>query len=337
MIYPEFLKEKAIIGVTAPSDGTEGEPEIYRLNQAIKKVEEQGFKVLETANIRSSELGRSSSALERAKQFEELITNEDVKAIIHVSGGDFQIETLPYLNFDLIKENPKWIQGYSDPTNYLFTITTNLDIATIYSYNFKPFGMKDWHQSLYNNLEILKGNIIKQDSFDLYENDYREYVIGDENFNLNAPVKWDIVTGEKEVEFSGRIIGGCLDILLELIGTKYDNTKSFVEKYKDDGIIWYFDNFGVDCEHIVRCMLQLREAGWFNHVTGIVFGRSLNEESCYGVSFNDSVLTGLKDLNVPVITNADIGHKSPMLTIINGAVATIKCSDGKGSIEYELR
>lgn len=78
---------------------------------------------------------------------------------------------LSELDFNVIKDNPKWLQGYSDPTGLLFTITTNLDIATVYSDNFKTFGMEPWHKSLDNNLEILKGNIIEQTSFSKYEED----------------------------------------------------------------------------------------------------------------------------------------------------------------------
>ena len=70
-----------------------------------------------------------------------------------------KIKTRKWID-DIIRKNPKWLQGYSDPTGLLFTITTNLDIATIYGSNFCVFGMKNWHKSCLDNLEILKGNII---------------------------------------------------------------------------------------------------------------------------------------------------------------------------------
>ena len=47
------------------------------------------------------------------------------------------------------------------------------------------------------------------------------------------------------MDVTGRLIGGCIDVLKDIIGTKYDGTLDFIEKYKDDGIIWYFDNFAL--------------------------------------------------------------------------------------------
>lgn len=159
MIYPEFLKEKDTIGVTAPSDGITDEVKLKRLDNAIKNFEEKGFIIKETPNVRCSFKGRSSSSKERASELESLYEDKEVNAIITSGGGDFLLEMLSELDFNTIKDNPKWLQGYSDPTGLLFTITTNLDIATIYADNFKTFGMEPWHKSLENNLEILKGNI----------------------------------------------------------------------------------------------------------------------------------------------------------------------------------
>ena len=79
------------------------------------------------------------------------------------------MEMIPFLNYKIIKENPKWFQGYSDPTWLTYTITTNLDIATIYSNNYKAFGMKKLHKSILNNIDILKGKNITQTSFSKYE------------------------------------------------------------------------------------------------------------------------------------------------------------------------
>ena len=106
------------------------------------------------------------------------------------SGGDFLLEMLSYLDFSILKKNPKWIQGFSDPTGILYIITTNLDVATIYGNNFSSFGMNPWHQSLENNLEILKGNLLIQHSFNKYEAEYTTRKIGDEPYQLTKKVYW---------------------------------------------------------------------------------------------------------------------------------------------------
>jgi len=337
MIYPSFIREKDTIGISAPSDGVVDEVKIYRLDNAINNFKKLGFNILETSNVRSSIKGRSSSPLEQTRQLESLYTNNDVKAIISVGGGDFLLEMLSCLDLSVIKNNPKWIQGYSDPTGLLYTITTNLDIATIYADNFKSFGMKKWDKSLVNNLEILKGNLLVQNSFSKYESEGFDEVIGDEVYNLNKDVYWNIITNHKSVDISGRIIGGCIDVLSDLFGTKYDKTIDFIEKYKDDGIVWYFDNFGLSSEHLIRTLWKFKENGWFKYTKGIIFGRSMTLLSYNDISFEEAIIHSLGDLDVPIITNADIGHVPPRLTIINGALTNIKVKNGNGKIEFSLK
>lgn len=338
MIYPEFIKENDTIGVTAPSAGSETQLDIKRLEMAEKNLKKLNFKIEETKNCREdTKKGRSSSKIQRAKQLEELYKNKEVKAIIGLSGGEFLLEMLPFVNFKTILNDPKWIQGYSDMTGLLFPITTNLDTATIYSNNFKSFAMKNWHKSIKDNLEILKGNIIKQNSYDMYESERTDRIIGDEPYNLTKKVEWKNVNCKEKIDLEGRIIGGCLDIILCLIGTKYDNTKKFIEKYKKDGIIWFFDNCELSSEGIVRAMFQLKEAGYFKYTKAIIFGRNGNNRSYYGITFKEAVCETLNELKIPIIMDADIGHKPPQMTIINGAIAKIKSEDGRGSIEFKLK
>ena len=145
MPYPEVIKTNDTIGVTACSDGKPSELDKKRLDHAAENLQHAGVKVIETSNCRTSENGRSSSAQDRRKQLEDLLKNDQVKAIIMVSGGDFLCEVLPLLDFSMFLNHPKWVQGYSDPTGLLYTITTNCDLATIYGCNYGDFGMEVWH------------------------------------------------------------------------------------------------------------------------------------------------------------------------------------------------
>lgn len=337
MIYPKFIKEQGTIGVTAPSRGITNELDLKRLESAIKNLNEKGFNVIETENVRTDILGRSSSKEERAKQLESLFLDKKVDAIISASGGDFLMEMIPYLNYEVIKNNPKWFQGYSDPTWLTYTITTNLDIATIYSNNFKSFGMNPWHKSLEINLEMLKGDLINQKSFEKYELYKKNQETGLEDYNLTEKVKWKIITGEKEVAIKGRMIGGCLDVINEIYGTNYDKTQEFLEKYQNDGIIWYLENYSLTSEDLTRVLWKLNDKGYFKYTKGIIFGRSLNYQSFYNLSFEETIKSSLKDLKVPIITEADFGHLSPRMTIINGAIAEIRVKNDQGEISFILK
>ncbi len=337
MIYPDFIKKDDVIGVTAPSAGTECEMDEIRLKLAKANIEEKGYKVLETSNCYKNICGRSSGAETRGKEFNDVIGNEKIKAIILLAGGEFLVESLPYIDYELVKKYPKWIQGYSDPTGILYSVTTNLDIATIYGENFRNFAMEPMHDSLKNDLSILSGNNIVQESFDKYEDEWREYVTGKESFELVKPVKWINLKNKKTIDMSGRIIGGCIDILNYLFGTRFDGTLKFIEKYKDDGIIWYFDNCELSSEDIIRTMWKMKELGYFKYTKGIIWGRTGIEKSCKDISFQEAITQTLYDINVPIIIEADIGHKPPRMTIINGAIVNIHSEDGKGKVSFELR
>ncbi len=334
MIYPKFINKKSTIAVTAPSDGIVIPQEQKRLDKAKINLENKGYNVIETKNVRTSKNNRSTSPKERAKQLEELFKNKEVDLIISASGGDFIMEMIPYLNYNTIKENPKWFQGYSDPTWLTYTITTKLDIATLYSNNYKAFSMTKMHKSLTDNLDILQGKNIIQTNFNKYEKEKNKEK---EEYNLTEKVNWKILTKEKEVIIKGRLIGGCLDVLGDIFGTKYDNTKNFIEKYKKDGIIWYFENFSLSSENITRLLWKFKEHNYFKYTKGIIFGRCLMYTSIYNKTYEDTILESLKNLKVPIIIETDIGHLAPRITIINGALATIKSKNGKGSIEFELK
>lgn len=338
MIYPKWIKEQDTIGITAPSDGIIDTGKVKRLDYAIKNWNSLGFKVKETADVRTSEKGKSTAKENQARELESLYLDDEVNMIICAAGGDFLLEMLSEVNLDLIKKNPKWLQGYSDPTGLLFTITTNLDIATIYGNNFASFGMSPWHESLKNNVEILKGNKVKQTSFEQYESkEHAKYIKGDEEYLLDKKVKWESLEGKEELSFHGRLIGGCIDLLTELFGTRFDKTKEFIEKYKEDGIIWYFDNCELTSEGLIRTLWKFKDNGWFKNTKGIIFGRSATQSSYYDISFKEAIKHSLGDLNIPIIINADVGHVSPRMTFINGAIANITLKGNKGTVEFELK
>ena len=99
MIYPNSIDKNKLIGVTAASDGIIKKEKLFRLDSAINNLEKEGYRVIETENVRKSNFGRSTNAKERAKQLASLYLNEDVRCIYFPTGGDFLIEILFLINF----------------------------------------------------------------------------------------------------------------------------------------------------------------------------------------------------------------------------------------------
>lgn len=337
MIYPQFLKKGNTIGIAAPSDGNTKEKDFVRLDHGKQKLLEKGYSVIETAHVRTSDKGRSTDGRTRAAEVNELIDNSFVKWIVSAKGGDYLVEMLPYVDFNKIKRNPKWIQGYSDNTGLTFTVTTNCDVASIYGCNFNDFGMEPWHKAIDDNLAILEGKNVLQTSFDLFEDGYYDRVTGLEGYTLEQPVYWRNITTKGAITMSGRLLGGCFDVLLNLVGTPYDNTVNFIRQYNEDGIVWYLESFALTSEALTTGLWHLKEAGWFQHAKGFIFGRPAFFDSESYISYEEAVLSVLGELKVPIILDADIGHKAPQMTMINGAIATITSERGKGTMALELK
>ena len=338
MIYPKFLSKGDTIGVPAPSSGAYDEPHCNKYKNSKKKLEEIGYKVEWSKNIFVSDMCRSADGETRGKEFNEMIDNPEIDFIMCAAGGEFIDEMLPYVDFEKIVKNPKWVQGFSDPQGVLFPITTKYDIATLYGLNFGDYGTEPYTRDITDNLEIITGNIIKQKNHEMYENEHGETITGLEPFNFTDKGIWKNLNRDT-VDVTGRIIGGNLDVTLELCGTRFDGTKDFIERYKDDGIIWYFDNCELSKEDLIRAMWKLNEMGYFKYTKAIIFGRNGNDKGSYlGYTFE----TALKDTivakkDIPIVYDTDISHKGPCMTIINGAIAHVISENGTGSISFELR
>ena len=329
MLYPELLTpQHNKIGITAPSCGI-----IHKLDEyekSIEKFKEQGYEIVETDNVRTDG-DVSSSSKERADQLMDLVKDKSVNFIMCATGGDFLTDMLPYVDFDFLKNNPKWMMGASDPTNLLYINTTRNDIASLCGHNAGSFGASILHESQKNVFEFIKGNIVDQHSYDLYEDKNNDRI--DDNYNLTEKVRW--YSNKDKVDITGRIIGGCIDCLRYLPGTKYDFTQKFVEKYKNDGIIFYFDIFSMSSEDFYLTLFQLREAGWFKYLKGVIVGRVLFSSGFTSMTYYKALSEILGD--IPIIMDADIGHVAPKMSIINGSICNIKYENNKGVIKQYLK
>lgn len=176
MIYPKFINEEDIIGVPAPSDGAYCEEDITRFKNAKMKWEELNYHVRLSKNIFCSKRGRSGDTKTRAEEINSMFQDETIKTIICAAGGEFLTEIIPFIQFEELTKTPKWVVGFSDPTGIIFPLTTKYDIATIYGNNFKSFGATKWHSSLNDSLEILRGNLLTQHSYELYENEREQKI-----------------------------------------------------------------------------------------------------------------------------------------------------------------
>lgn len=312
MIFPKYLNDEDTVGVTACSCGVLSKIDSY--NKTVEKFNDNKLNIIESNNVKTDGLV-SSDAFTRWNELKELLVDDSVKMINVARGGDYLFEMIPYVDFDLIKDNIKWICGSSDPTSLLYIITTKLDIATIYTpCNMTGFDQIVLHDSLKNYFKIIKGEKIKQLKYDKYELN----ALTDDKYNLDTLNVWHNINGN--VDERGIIIGGCIEVLKDIIGTKFDYTKDFLSRYNDKGIIWYFDVFSMSPEVLYNTLLQFKYAGWFESAKAILISKTKYVPDFTSTTYLDVVK---KAIDIPCIYGFDVGHVKPSFTVINGSLVHV--------------
>lgn len=333
MIIPRPLKEGDSVGVTAPSAGMTDEKDILRFSNAKRKLRERGYGTVETPDTyMCDEDGRSASAEQRVREFNGIMGDPGVPVVFAASGGDYESEMLPLMDWSVVEGNPKWFQGYSDNTVLLFKITAEHDIATIYGGNFGDLGMEPWHRSVEENLEFLEGRRTSQASFRRHAEGFTDRITGLEPFSEDADTVWRSSVGDVTIE--GRLIGGCMDVIEWFVLKDKADATGFVRKYRGDGIVWYLETYDMDTDRVGRTLGAMREKGWLDGCTGMVFGRPLFYDG--PVSYEDAVTAEVGDMGFPILFDADVGHKAPRMTFINGALARFDFADGACVLTYDL-
>lgn len=333
IIYPEKIKKGDTLGITAvsmPANKT-------KIDLAIESFKELGINVIETNNVRQDGIV-SSDGKTRAEELLELYKNPEVKYIIAARGGEFLMEMLPYLNEhkDVIKNNPKWFQGFSDPSLLNLYITTNFNIATINMENISEYAMNPKYKSIQNAIDFMFSDDKEfiQESFEKYQKE--EFEEGNlKGYNLTEPNIYDC--DKSEVDFEGRIIGGCIDTFNLIAGTKMDNIKNFVSQFDEEGVVWHLDNCELTPCEFYRRLWYMDQMGYFKNVKGFLIGRSFmqrNEQEFF--TFKNAVDRALSKFNVPIVYNVDIGHIPPQMYIVNGSYARFEYKDGKGKLIQKM-
>lgn len=338
MRYPEFLKPHGTIGLIAPSFGVSDFPYEDRFYDAVKKFKEKGYKIVEAEHLYGIDHAASASAEIRAKEFMDMYLNDDIDFIFSVAGGELMLSILPYIDFERIRNaKAKYLMGFSDNTCLTFTLNTICDVASIYGPCFGGFGMEPWDQSLEDGYEVLTGKKLKLNSYPKYEVKPEDFEVlpghALDPYLLNTDVEYKTLDG-KPVEFKGRLVGGCLDLLTNICGTKFDFVKEFIEKYKDDSIVWYLEACDLTVLDMYRSLWQLKNAGWFEHCAGIMFGRPANPQEMFDVDVKYALENVVGYL--PVIYDMDFGHVQPSWSIISGSIAKVESKNGKGTISFSL-
>ena len=333
MIIPRFLSKGDAVGVTAPSAGVAESTDRFRFSHARERLEARGYRVVETPNTYTcDEQGRSSPAPQRVAELNSLLEDPSVAAVYAASGGDYEYEMLPLMDWGVVEANPKWIQGYSDNTTLLFKITAEHGIATLYGGNFGDFGMEPLHASVEQSLEVLEGRRVSQRSFPRHASGFADRSTGLEPFPEDEETVWHSPSGD--VRFGGRLIGGCMDVVEWFLKAGAADASAFARENAGDGVVWYLETFDMDARRVRDTISAMESRGWMRGCTGVVFGRPL----FYGgpEPYEQAAEEALSGLGVPSVFGADVGHKAPRMAFVNGASAEFDVKGGACELSYDF-
>ena len=251
MKYPEFLPENGTIGFVAPSFGCSIEPYHTAFLNAQKKFTGLGHRLELGPNCYASEgIGISNTPEACGAELTEYYCSDKNDILISCGGGELMCEILDKVDFDRIRvTKPKWYMGFSDNTNMTFLLATLCDTASIYGPCAAAFGMEPWHESLWDAYHLLRGEKSSIEGYALWEKEGKkdeEHPL--EPYNVTEEKKLMVCLPEKqknnvqykplvqpaeelqeEITMQGRLLGGCMDCLVNLLGTEFDKVQEFTE------------------------------------------------------------------------------------------------------------
>lgn len=339
--YPKPLLVGDQIAVTAPSSGVEKEIHHF-LHEARNRLTQEGYIIREGETIWTQRKSASASKEVRAKELMDFLTDPSISAIIPPWGGEFTIDILPFLDWDQLRNiPPKWILGYSDISTLSFVYTLLTGYATAHGVNYVDLRAPKWDGLTGRWAEVLatsSGGTITQVSSEYYQSSWEKAFQGEHlGYALDTPTIWKTLDSSSQTEkisLSGRLLGGCIETLVSLAGTRFAPVPSFNREYAPDGILWYLECSESSAAQLYRALWTIRENGWFEHANGVLFGRHTSGyQDTQDFTYLDALEEIFTSLQIPVVYDTDIGHVPPQLIMVNGAQAHVTVQDGKATCE----
>jgi len=287
IIKPKKISKGSTIGIVAPS----GPPDRERLKKGIRFLKDRGFAVKVFDQVKKRIGYLSGDDKSRAGAVNAAFADDKIDAIFCARGGYGSLRILPYIDFEIIRANPKIIAGYSDITVLLLSIYSQTGLVTFhgpmpaveFGRSLKPYTIDYFFKSMLESRPI--GKIIKPEGYTIFR----------------------IASGKAE----GRIVGGNLCLMAKLIGTGH--LPSFKNK------IVFFEDTEEEPYRIDGYLCQLFQSTDFAHADGYIIGEFTRTKSKYGRSAGWTVKQVILDyfsaLGKPCIYGFPCGHGREKITI----------------------
>lgn len=290
------IKKHSKIGIISPASSA-NKNKIYGGKRYLEKL---GFEVILGDNTFSKLTYLSNDDEQRAEEINNMFKMKEIEVILCTRGGYGTPRILELLDYELIRNNPKIIIGFSDITAILNTIMQKTDLIVFHG------------PMLASNMSDSLDEYTFKSLFSTLKGEQSEYLL--ENPKNNK------IQSLNDGKATGQIVGGNLALISSLMGTPYEvDTK---------GKLLFLEDIGEKPYKIDRMLTQLKLAGKFKDASGVILGNwndCTDENDSFAV--DELIEQIIKPCGKPIIKNLQSGHCTPMLTIPIGVMAEIDATN----------
>lgn len=290
------------MGVTAPASRVRYED----CEAGLQVLRNQwDLEVVEGATLHEEYFQYSATDEQRRDEFQKLLDNPNVRAILAARGGYGCSRIVNGLDFTEFKKSPKWIVGFSDLTVFLSHLN-RLGFAALHAPMVKTMTNEGGEESMESLRNALFGEMLAYDT---------------PPHQLNKPG-----LGQ------GQVTGGNLCLLAHMIGSS-----SAVDM---DGKILFIEDLNEYLYNIDRMMVQLKRAGQLKNLTGLVVGQFTdsrdNTEPTFGKTAYEIILDHTQGYDYPICFDFPVGHVPNNIALPVGMMASLEVEEGGALLRYEL-
>lgn len=326
LIKPKKLEPGDTVCIITPSAGIAC---IFphRVENATKMFQKLGYKVVFSKHAMEMDGYVSATAQKRADDIHEAFLDKNISMIICMIGGDHSNQILKYLDFEIIKNNPKIFVGYSDISVLHYAFIQKASLQTFYG----PCVMTQFGEypeiipyslEYFNKATVIAnpiGVVTPSQEWTDEILDWGKKTDLDRPRNMSKSLGYEWL---REGQVTAPIIGGCIPSINHLIGSEYwvdpKNKILFIDIPEGPQM-----DKGLPVDSLDSYLSDLDNIGVFQNISGLIIGRPYH--------YNDEEIEKLKKIimyytenyDYPILFNANIGHSDPIITIPLGVEITL--------------
>ncbi|WP_299095969.1 S66 peptidase family protein [Winogradskyella sp.] len=303
LIRPPYLKEGDTVAIVAPSGILKNRER--EVQQAVDLLKSWGLHATVGKHVFSKANHFAGTDEERCEDLQKAMDDPTISAIWCARGGYGTVRILDKLDYTKLKENPKWIIGYSD-------------ITALHN---------QLHNQGFESLHALMCVSLTKDISEVQESvdTFKAALFGKpENYDLEGS-KYN-----REGEAKGQLIGGNLTMLHTMLGSDTSLDTS--------GKILFIEEIGEYKYHIDRMLQSMKRAGYFENLNGLVVGdmsKLRKNTTLWGTSVEQLILDALEEYDFPIAFNMPAGHEKDNRALVLGREVELKVGKEKSSLLYK--